>query len=45
MGQLGDYYNRHLSIDYLMGNAGTGPALASTIEASLCIIQASLCIK
>ncbi|MBE0429404.1 MAG: hypothetical protein IBX61_05985 [Thermoleophilia bacterium] len=31
-----DYYNRHLSIDHLMGNAGTGPALASTIEASLC---------
>ncbi|MBE0428690.1 MAG: fibronectin type III domain-containing protein [Thermoleophilia bacterium] len=29
-----DYENRHLSIDYLMGNAGTSVALESTVQAS-----------
>ncbi|MBE0428694.1 MAG: fibronectin type III domain-containing protein [Thermoleophilia bacterium] len=29
-----DYENRHLSIDYLMGNAGTSVALESTLQAS-----------
>jgi len=31
-----DYQNRQLSIDYRMGNAGTGIAIASTVQASLC---------
>ena len=31
-----DYQNRHLSIDYRIGNTGTGEALQSTVQASLC---------
>jgi hypothetical protein len=32
-----DYQNRRLSIDYRMGNAGTGAALQSTVQASFCV--------
>lgn len=32
-----DYQNRKLSIDYRMSNTGTGSALSTTIQASLCI--------
>ena len=31
-----DYQNRQLSIDYKMGNTGTGSALLATVQASLC---------
>ena len=31
-----DYQNRQLSIDYRMSNTGTGTALQSTVQASLC---------
>ncbi|MHB1391225.1 MAG: hypothetical protein ACYCXF_08375 [Thermoleophilia bacterium] len=31
-----DYTNRHLSIDYKMGNTGTGSALSATVQTSLC---------
>jgi hypothetical protein len=32
-----DYQNRHLSIDYRIGNAGTGVAVQPTVQASLCM--------
>ncbi|MHB0867345.1 MAG: hypothetical protein ACYC29_06905, partial [Thermoleophilia bacterium] len=31
-----DYQNRHLSIDYKMGNSGTGSVLLATVQASPC---------
>lgn len=32
-----DYINRHLSIDYRMDNIGTGIAIGTTIQDSLCV--------
>ncbi|MFA5795533.1 MAG: hypothetical protein WC980_10770 [Candidatus Brocadiia bacterium] len=31
-----DYQNRQLSIDYRMGNAGTGSAISTAVQASVC---------
>ena len=31
-----DYTNRHLSIDYKMGNTGTSSVLSATVQASIC---------